>query len=112
MATFEDLRLIDLIEKFRATIESLNSGRNLSELKTAGRRLQDVYDFFITAESGYEQEQERLKSLFSSFNYAAVIVNNAMKNGRLTAEDNELLGECVEIMLKCCSDVTDSLRRA
>ena len=111
MATFEDLRLIDLIKKFEATVKEIDSTRNLSKLKDAGRQLQDVYDFFITAESGYGEQQEQLKSMFSSFNYAAVIVNNAVKNGGLSGDDNELLNECLQIMLKCCEAVTASLNK-
>ena len=110
MPTFEDLRLIDLIEKFEATVKEIEDTRNLSKLKDAGRQLQDVYDFFVTAESGYEEQQELLKSMFSSFNYAAVIVNNAVKCGGLSGDDNELLTECLQIMLKCCSTVITSLQ--
>ena len=80
-------------------------------LSAAGKQLQDVYNFFITAQSGYEEQHELLKNMFSSFNYAAVIVNNAVKCGGLSAEDNELLGECLQIMLKCCQTVTESLKK-
>ena len=111
MATFEDLRLIDLIKKFENSVNEIEQTRNLSKLKVAGSRLQDVYDFFLTAESGYEEQQEQLKSMFSSFNYAAVIVNNAVKNGGLSGEDNELLTECLQIMQKCCQTVTASLNK-
>ena len=109
MASFEDLRLKDLIERFEGAIEEINTTRNLSGLKEAGRKLQDVYDFFLTAESAYAEEQEKLKSLFSSFNYAAVIVNNAMKKGGLKEDDKELLGECFAIMFRCCDDLKKSL---
>ena len=110
MPTFEDLRLIDLIKKFEGTILQIEQTRSLATLKVAGKQLQDVYNFFLTAQSGYEEQQEQLKNMFSSFNYAAVIVNNAVKCGGLTAEDNELLNECLEIMLKCCQTVTASLK--
>lgn len=111
MPTFEDLRLIDLIKKFESTVMQIEQTRSLAALKVAGKQLQDVYDFFLTAQSSYEKEQEMLKNIFSSFNYAAVIVNNAVKCGGLSAEDNELLGECLQIMLKCCSTVTASLQK-
>lgn len=111
MPTFEDLRLADLIKKFESTIVQIESTRSLSLLKVAGKQLQDVYDFFLTAQSGYEEQQELLKNMFSSFNYAAVIVNNAVKSGGLTAEDNELLSECLQIMLKCCQAATESLKK-
>ena len=107
---FEDLRLIDLIKKFESTIRQIEQTRSLASLKVAGKQLQDVYDFFITAQSPYTEQQEQLKNMFSSFNYAAVIVNNAVKCGGLSADDNELLTECLQIMLKCCQTVTASLK--
>lgn len=111
MPTFEDLRLKDLILKFRASIAALQADRNLSELKEAGKKLQDVYDFFLLAENGYEDLQDGLKNMFSSFNYAAVIVNNAIKSGKLTNDDSQLLNECIEIMLRCCDAATEKLSK-
>lgn len=110
MLNFEDLRLIDLVSKVERAVEAVGTTRNLSLLKDAGKKLQDVYDFFVTAEGGYEKQQELLKNMFSAFNYAAVIVNGAIKSGKLSKDDNELLNECLEIMLKCCSSVKSSLQ--
>ena len=109
MSNFEDLRLIDLIKKFQRTAEGIYSSRSLSLLKEAGRQLQDVYNFFVTAEGAYEEQQGQFKNLFTSFNYAAVIVNNAVKNGGLSSDDNELLNECLQIMLKCCQTIINLL---
>lgn len=111
MTDFEDLRLIDLIEKFRKEITEIAINRNLSALKSAGAALQNVYNFHITAQNGYEKQEELFKNLYSSFNYAAVIVNNAIKCGGLQGDDAELLNECIEIMLKCCEVIIDSLKR-
>lgn len=102
MADFEDLRLCDLLQKFNDTIEEIYGRKSLSLYGRAGRELQAVYDFFVTAQKPYDSAQETFKSLFSSFNYGAVIVNNALKCGGLSSDDNELLGECFEIMLTCC----------
>lgn len=110
MLNFEDLRLLDLIDKFESTVGQIEQTRNLSLLKTAGKQLQDVYDFFITAEGGYEKQQELLKNMFSSFNYAAIIVNNALKSSSLSNEDKELLNECLQIMIKCCASVKATLQ--
>lgn len=110
MPDFEDLRLTDLIEKFKAKIELIAETRSLSSLNKAGEALQSVYNFHITAQNSYEKQEETFKNLYSSFNYAAVIVNNALKNGGLKGDDNELLNECIEIMLKCCDIITASLK--
>lgn len=110
MSDFEDLRLIDLTEKFRKHIADIADERNLSKLKDAGKALQSVYDFYITAQNSYVKQEELFKNLFSSFNYSAVIVNNAIKNGGLKGDDTELLNDCIEIMLRCCDGITDSLK--
>ncbi len=110
MLNFEDLRLLDLIGKFRDSVLQIQSTRNLSLLKDAGKKLQDVYNFFITSEGSYEKQQELLKNMFSSFNYAAVIVNGAIKSGALSNEDKELLNECLEIMIKCSTSIETSIK--
>lgn len=110
MSDFEDLRLIDLLEKFYEAIAEVAQTKRVAGLNAAGKRLQSVYDFFITSKKPYEKEQEELKNLFSSFNYAAVIANNAIKNNSLTAEDAELLNECLEIMQKCSLNLIASLK--
>lgn len=110
MPDFEDLRLIDLLEKFKIQIEQIVRTRSLSSLNRAGAALQSVYDFHLTAQNGYEKQEEQFKNLYSSFNYAAVIVNNALKNGGLQGDDGELLNECIEIMLKCCDVIIRSLK--
>lgn len=111
MADFEDLRLADLLQKFHGEVVRISAVRELSGLKTAGRHLQDVYDFFITASKPYEAEQQNLKNLFSAFNYAAVIVNNAIKNNGLSGDDGELLDECLQIMQKVSLNLITSLKK-
>lgn len=110
MPDFEDLRLIDLLEKFKKEIEQIANTRSLSSLNKAGKALQSVYNFHVTAQNGYEKQEESFKNLYSSFNYAAVIVNNALKNRGLHGDDSELLNECIEIMLKCCDVIIGSLK--
>lgn len=111
MPTFEDLRLVDMISKFSAKIGEINSTRRLGGIKEAGKTLQDVYDFLIVSENDYTSMQESFKNLFSSFNYAAVIINNALKEGGLKGDDGVLLSECFEIMLKCCSVICSELQK-
>lgn len=110
MPDFEDLRLADLLEKFRKEILAIAQNRNLSALKGAGAALQSVYDFHVTASKSYAAQEELFKNLYSSFNYAAVIVNNAVKNGGLRGDDAELLNDCLEIMAKCCDKIISAVR--
>lgn len=112
MPDFEDLRILDLLQKFKASIEEIARTRSLKNFKNASRYLQDVYNFYLTSQKTYAKEEQFFKSLFSSFNYAAVIINNALKNGGLTADDNELLSECIQIMLKCCQSLQSSITEA
>lgn len=107
MANFEDLRMVDLLGKFRKDIINIAESRSASQFKQAGADLQNVYNFHLTAQNSFSEAEEYLKSLYSAFNYTAVIINGAIKNGGLKAEDNELLRECVEIMLKCCDKITE-----
>lgn len=109
MAEFEDLRLCDLLDKVSACAEEIEQTKNVSLFKTLGKKIQSVYDFFVTAESAYEPQQPMLKNLFSSFNYAAVIINDGIKNKGLDGEANELLGECLQIIIACCGNVKRSL---
>ena len=109
MPDFEDLRMADLIKKFRAPIEEVANSGSLSKLKEASPRLQDIYNFHLTANSTFSAQEEYLKNLYSSFNYAALIVNDAVKNGGLAAEDKVTLTECIQILLKCCDLLISSL---
>lgn len=108
---FEHLRLTDLIEKFQKDVEEISATRSLKTYNGAGQKLQSVYNFLLSSQSAFEEEQELLKNLFSSFNYGAVIVNNALKTGALTPEDNELLSECLEIMLTCCTKIVNMFKK-
>ena len=109
MPNFEDLRLSDLIKKFRAEAQSVYDTRSLGKLSAAGEKLQAVYDFNLTAQNSFSEIEEELKNLFSSFNYAAVIVNKALKSGGLQGDDGELLNDCLEIMLRCCDKICNTL---
>ena len=109
MATFEDIRLVDLVDKFHACVLDVYTTKNLSGFTKASKLLQNVYDFYITAQRDFKEAEEYLKNLFSSFNYAAVIINDGLKNNGLDKEANELLFECLQIMLKCCSLIREKL---
>ncbi|MBD5632628.1 MAG: hypothetical protein HDP34_05310 [Clostridia bacterium] len=102
MPNFEDLRLIDLLERFEEDINEIYLTRSLKTFKRAGENLQSVYNFYVTAQNPFKEQEELFKNLCSSFNYAAVIINDALKRGGLSKDDNGLLNDCIEIMLACC----------
>ena len=106
---FEDLRLCDLLDKVRSRAVGIAETRNVSEFKNLGRDIQSVFDFFVTSTKAYEEQQEMLKNLFSSFNYAAVIINDGIKKKALDKESVTLLNECLEIIVACCNNVNKSL---
>lgn len=97
---FEQLRMVDLIEKFNADIERVYADKNLSVFSGASGKLQSVYNFYITSQDSFSSIESYLKNLFSSFNYAAVIINDGLKKKSLDGEAKELLFECLQIMLR------------
>ena len=101
MADFEDLRLCDLADRVAKRANIILEERKVSLLKELGEDVQSVYDFFVTAKKQFTEVRPTLKNLFSSFNYAAVIVNDGIKRGTLDRQANELLSQCLEIMIKC-----------
>ena len=102
MPDFEDLRMIDLLKKFRADVVKIQEERSAKLLKPAIKDLQDIYNFHVTADKSFIRIENNLKNLYTSFNYAAVIVNDAIKKKRLESESMLLLDECLEVMIKCC----------
>ena len=102
MPDFEDLRMIDLLKKFRADVVKIQEERSAKLLKPASKDLQDIYNFHVTADKSFIRIENNLKNLYTSFNYAAVIVNDAIKKKRLESESMLLLDECLEVMIKCC----------
>ena len=109
--TFEQLRLVDLVQKFNDDIDDVYKNKNLSVFHGASKKLQNVYSFYVTARDDFKEVEEYLKNLFSSFNYAAVIINDSMKKKGLDREANELLFECLQIMLKCNELIISTLNK-
>ncbi|MCD7728884.1 MAG: hypothetical protein LUI60_03125 [Clostridia bacterium] len=110
MPNFQDLRMADLVSKFRAVIAETYETKKVSLLLTASPKLQDIYNFHITAENSFAVQEENLKNLYTTFNYAAVICNNAIKTDSLSKEDSVLLTECLQLMLKCSDLLIKSLK--
>lgn len=109
MIDFEDLALGDLLGKVERRVAEIAETRNASQFKQLGADIQSVYDFFITAKKDYQEQQPLFKNLFSSFNYAAVIINDAVKNKKAEKDAGELLNECLEIISACCKKIKQSL---
>ena len=108
MPDFEDLRMADLIKKFKAKIEEVANSGKLSKLKDASPKLQDIYNFHLTAHSSFAKQEEYLKNMYSSFNYAALIANDAAKTGNLSSEDKVTLTE--KYRLVSAGTMTEELR--
>jgi hypothetical protein len=103
--------MIDLVEKFQAEIDYIYTSKNLSGFQKASGMLQSIYNFHLTADASFVSVEEYLKNLYSSFNYAALICNEAIKKKSLDKEDNTLLFECLQIMLKCCDIIIAALQK-
>lgn len=109
MPDFEDLALCDLLNKVEKRVEEIAQTRNASQFKELGADIQSVYNFMVTSKKPYEEEQPMLKNLFSSFNYAAVIINDAIKTKKTEKQAGEMLNECLEIISACCKNIKKSL---
>ena len=92
MIDFEDLALCDLLNKVEKRAAEIAQARNASQFKQLGADIQAVY-----------------KNLFSSFNYAAVIINDAIKSKQPDKDAGKLLSECLEIISACCKNIKNSL---
>ncbi|MDE7087312.1 MAG: calponin homology domain-containing protein, partial [Clostridia bacterium] len=102
MPDFEDLALCELLNKVDKRVITIVETRNVSQFKDLGADIQNVYNFVITVKKTYEEQQPMLKNLFSSFNYAAVIINDAIKTKKPDAEAATRLNEGLEIISACC----------
>lgn len=109
MPDFEDLTLADLLDKVDKKVEEIVQSRRISGFNDLGKSVQAVYDFFVTATKPYEEQQSYLKNIFTSFNYAAVIINDALQSDKMTEESATSLNECLEIIAMCCRKIKDSL---
>ena len=109
MVDFEDLALCELLNKVERRVTEVAETRNASLFKQLGADVQAVYDFLITAKKDYEEQQPMLKNMFSAFNYAAVIINDAIKSKKPEKDAGQLLNECLEIISACCKNVKKSL---
>ncbi|MDE7083809.1 MAG: hypothetical protein K2O81_01040 [Clostridia bacterium] len=109
MVDFEDLALCELLNKVERRVAEIAETRNASQFKQLGADIQAVYNFFVTAKKDYKEQQPLLKNLFSAFNYAAVIINDAIKSKKPEKDSGQLLNECLEIIAACCKNIKKSI---
>lgn len=102
--------MTDLLQRMRAKVYKVKTERAISLLKDSSADLQSVYDFHVTSENSFSEIEEYLKNLYTTFNYAAVIVNDALKKKSLDGDSGELIDECLDIMLKCCDKAIEKLQ--
>lgn len=111
MPDFEDLRMIDLLKTFRQDIVAIEEKRSAQLFKQASKDLQSIYAFHLNARDTFVGVEHYLKSLYTSFNYAAAIINDALKKKHIEEKKSAMLDECLEVMIKCCDVVTTLLKK-
>ena len=82
MSEFEDLRMIELVKKFKVDVLQIEETRSAALFKQASKDLQSVYNFHLTADKPFKSVDTYLKNIYKSFNCSAVIVNSALKRKR------------------------------
>ncbi|MDE7439436.1 MAG: hypothetical protein K2N23_02895 [Clostridia bacterium] len=111
MPEFEDLTMIELLDNFIEDINKIQETRSAKLFKTANADLQKIYNHHLANDKAFRRVQHNLKNLYTSFNYAAVIVNDALKKRVMDKDNAELLDECLEVMLRCCIVIEETLKK-
>ena len=110
MPDSEILNMLSLVKKFRGEIIGIEEQRsNALRFKEASKDLQSIYAFHAENRSKFTAVEHYLKNLYSSFNFAAVIMNDAFKKKSLKGENVVKLDEALETMLNCCDIITSKL---
>lgn len=110
MPELVDLNMIELIGKFKEDIDKIQETRSAKLFKTANVDLQNIYNYHLLHDKAFKKVQMNLKNLYTTFNYAAVIVNDALRKRVMDKENAELLDECLEVMLRCCIVIENVLK--
>ena len=105
------LKMIELIKKFEEDVNKIQETRSAKLFKTANVDLQNIYNYHLLNDKAFKKVQQYLKNLYTTFNYAAVIVNDALKKRAMDKENAELLDECLEVMMRCCMVIKDTLKK-
>ena len=106
----DELKMIDLLITFRDDIIEIQEERNAKLIKPANVQLQAIYKLHVSAKSSFVKIEHYLKSLYTSFNFAAVIVSDLLKKKSLDSRTLERLDECFEVMIKCCTVMIEKLK--
>ena len=103
------LNMLKLLDKFEEDINRIQETRSAKLFKVANVDLQNIYNYHLLNDKAFKKVQMNLKNLYTSFNYAAVIVNDALKKKAMDKENAELLDECLEVMIRCCIVIQNTL---
>ena len=103
-------KMLELLEKFEEDINRIQETRSAKLFKVANVDLQNIYNLHLLNDKAFKKVQANLKNLYTSFNYAAVIVNDALKKRVMDKENAELLDECLEVMIRCCIVIQNTLK--
>ena len=80
MPDSEILKMVNLLKKFRGDIISIEEERsNALRFKEASKDLQSIYALHLNNKMKFNEVEHYLKNLYASFNYAAVIMSDALK---------------------------------
>ena len=102
--------MLKLLDKFEDDINKIQETRSAKLFKTANVDLQNIYNYHLLNDKAFKKVQMNLKNLYTTFNYAAVIVNDALKKRVMEKENAELLEECLEVMIRCCIVIQNALK--
>ena len=104
------LNMLKLLGKFEEDINRIQETRSAKLFKTANVDLQNIYNYHLLNDKAFKKVQMNLKNLYTTFNYAALIVNDALKKKAMDKENALLLDECLEVMIRCCIVIQNSLK--
>lgn len=110
MPELSELKMIELVEKFKEDVINIQESRSAKLFKQASADLQKIYNYHLSNDKMFKRVQMNLKNLYTSFNYSAVIVNDAVKKRAFDKDNEELLDECLEVMLRCCTVIIATLK--
>ncbi len=109
MPNFEQLKMLELVRVLRTDVLAVEEQRSAAAFRQARKDLQDIYNCHLISKKSFTGVEYYLKNLYTSFNYGAVIVNEALKKRNLDGENGVKLEECLETMISCCDKVTEGL---